>query len=161
MKKFIVLLTVLVMLVAVGCATQNMSVVLSRKGILGEKQIIQMNNGLSVEGFVQMRGFFTISITGEIKSERSLLFYWALKSEPDEIIATTLPYSKFRFVIDETKSVPTIEFCFTNHFLSRPYIEGFYGNLQNPNDVIMGDDLEVAIVRISSSTMAKEIYLPK
>jgi len=158
MRKIVLILLVCVCISCVGCGTENMRSVLSSKGVLGEHQMVQLNNGISVEGSVQMtRGFFNISVTGDIRSERSLLFYWVLR--PNEIIATTLPYSKFRFVIDETKSIPTIEFCFTNRFLSEPYIEDFDGDLQNPNDTIMGDNLEVAIVRISSSTMAKEIYI--
>ncbi|NMB92265.1 MAG: hypothetical protein GYA31_01390 [Parcubacteria group bacterium] len=157
------------MLIFIGCvpAKSELEPLLTKQEMMGEHSLAEIETGITTTGFINAKGFFDVVIYGEIKSEKSLLFYW--HRTPNEIIATTLPYSKFKFIIDETKNIPTVEFVFDIKNLDEerifPEIDDLalklvHGTV-NPNEIIMSKYLISAIIRISSTTLEKEIYLPK
>ncbi len=101
-------------------------------------------------------------IGGSVESGYKLQFYWEPKH--GEIIATALPYSMFRFIIDETKDIPTIEFIFDQDWLNDGMFSIDYGNsarYPNLNSFVLSDKMLLAKVRISRKTLEKEVYLPK
>jgi len=136
--------------------------VLSDAGLLGEHQLLMIERHRAVDDGSIYGQFFlgTGTITEKTGSSTNLQFYWEPKK--NEIVASTLPYSMFRFVLDETKNIPTIEFIFEEYWLNWTNPLGKALDVKNLNDFIMkGENLRVVIVKISKETMAKEIYLPK
>ncbi|MBU2036907.1 hypothetical protein KJ866_01725 [Patescibacteria group bacterium] len=104
------------------------------------------------------------SVSGNLVSERKLQFYWGRTAE--EFISTTLSYSMFRFVVDESKTVPTVEFVFDENWLNSKrtvYTESEKSNLNwwLADDQVRNDILRVAVVRISRKDLEKEVYLPR
>lgn len=84
---------------------------LADTGIFGVHQLRRIESFGSVTGSVRGSFFLGIgSVSGSTGPEFKLQFYWEPK--PGEIVVSSLPYSKFRFVIDESKQTPTIEFIF-------------------------------------------------
>ncbi len=134
-------------------------------GFLGEHSLIRVEKIKGVKG--DLSGSFFLgsgSIRGSMDTEFKLQFYWSPK--PKEILITSLPYSKFRFILDETKDIPTVNFIFDPEWLERPAFSDCPNCNNNPqylnfNDVLASKNLITAIVRISPSTLEKEIYLPK
>lgn len=103
-------------------------------------------------------------IQGSMTTEPALTFAW--EPREGEVVLTSLPLSKFRFVIDEEMVIPTVEFSFYDQWadeLSDPNPQQV--NEANPNDFLMGNvyfgGLKYVVVRISTPTLEKEIYLPK
>lgn len=134
-------------------------------GLLKAHTLRQIEQGNISSG--QIKGAFFLGIgrfDGSVAQERALQFYWG--RTPEEIFATTLPYSAFKFIIDESQTTPTIEFIFDEHWLNNQdyiYTESQKVNLHRWINVenLESGVLRVAIVRISKSTLEKEIYLPK
>lgn len=98
-------------------------------------------------------------------SEFKIQFYWEAKL--NEIIASSLPYRMFKFVIDQNRQVPTVEFLFDYNWLNdntlnenKTYRYDASDRL-NLNNFVMSNWLKVAVVRISMETLEKEVYLPK
>lgn len=129
-------------------------------GIMGEHEMRRIEQTGGASG--SLNGTFFLasgSITGSYNEERRLQFYWGRNER--EFFSTTLPYSKFRFLIEDTKSRPTVEFIFTDLWLHeriRPYREYEKVNL---NEWIKNGSLRLVQVRISSEDLENEIYLPK
>lgn len=134
---------------------------LADTNIFGEHQLKRIESFGSTTGSVGGSFFLGIgSVSGTIGSEFKLQFYWEPK--PNEIIVSSLPYSKFKFIVDEGKKIPTVEFIFQPQWLNaRFYAYDDTGAKLNLNNFIMYDRLGIAIVRISKETLEKEIYLPK
>jgi len=128
--------------------------------IFGEHQLKRIESFGSVTGSVKGNFFLGIgSVDGAIGSEFNLQFYW--EPRPDEIIISSLPYSKFKFIVYESKRIPTVEFIFEPQWLSANYYSYGAGDKLNLNDFVMSYRLKIATVRISKETLEKEIYLPK
>ncbi len=134
---------------------------LADTGIFGEHQLRHIESFGSVTGSVGGSFFLGIgSVSGSIGSEFKLQFYWEPKS--GEIVASSLPYSKFRFVVDPNKQTPTVEFLFdsrwTDNRTGRIYRDS---DKLNVNNFVMSSNLKIAVVKISKETLEKEVYLPK
>ncbi len=134
---------------------------LADTNIFGERQLKRIESFGSVTGSIKGSFFLGIgSVSGAIGSEFNLQFYWEPKS--NEIIASSLPYSKFKFIVDENKKIPTVEFIFEPWWLSSVGYSYGTGDKLNLNDFVMSSGrLKIAIVRISKETLEKEVYLPK
>lgn len=132
---------------------------LANTGIFGEHQLKRVESFGSVTGSVGGSFFLGIgSVAGTVGSEFRLQFYWEPK--PGEIVASSLPYSKFKFCVDPKKQIPTVEFIFDKHWLDTDAGE-VYGNVDNLNDFVMSKHLKLAVIKISGETLEKEVYLPK
>ncbi len=130
---------------------------LKDSGLFGEHSLMRIKSFGAVQGSIS--GNFFLGI-GSTSSKFKIQFHWSPK--PDEIIITSFPYSKFRFIIDETKNTPTIEFIFNQSWLNKETIGDYSeGNIPNLNDFFLSSNFELAKVRISKSVMEKEVYLPK
>lgn len=157
-KGLILLLFSLFVLINCGPSPKER---LASSGLFGEHELLRIENFGAIQGSISDSFFLgSGSINGSIGSEFKIQFYWSPK--PKEIIATALPYSKFRFIIDDTKKTPTIEFIFNYDWLNkktdRDYSEKTYPNL---NDFILDSTMELVRVKISRATLEKEVYLPK
>jgi len=132
-------------------------------GFFGEHQLKQrLERFGSIQGSVE-GGFFLGcgSVQGSIGSEFKLQFYWELK---DELLVSSLPYNKFRFILDESKRTPTIEFILEEGWIDIGEDTSRYSKYSKEKDfnaLIMSPHLIAARVRISKETMEKEVYLPK
>lgn len=132
-------------------------------GLFGQHNLHRIEKNVSLTGNISGPFFLGIgSVNGNLSTDRSLQFYWSPK--PGEIVATTLPYKKFRFVIDEARNIPSVEFIFTDSWLNegRSHIWSEKDKM-DLNDFLMSkySPLIIAVVRISKATMEKEVYLPK
>lgn len=138
---------------------------LSDIGLFGEHQILRIESFGTVRGSVSGSFFLGIgSVSGNIGSEYKLQFWWTPVS--GEIIATSLPYSAFLFVIDDTKKTPTVEFIFSPRWLNRQAgtqytIARREETKMNLNNFILSSKLMVVKVKISQATLEQEVYLPK
>jgi len=134
---------------------------LADTGIFGEHKLMRIESFGSVTGSVRGSFFLGIgSVSGSIGSEFKLQFYWEPK--PGEIVVSSLPYSKFRFVVDSNKQTPTIEFLFDSWWADETTGKAYrYNDKLNVNDFVMSGNLKIAVVRISKETLEKEVYLPK
>lgn len=155
-----VFLSLCLLFVVVGCGPSPKER-LKDSGLFGEHSLTRIESFGAVKGSVSGSFFLGIgSINGSLDSEFKIQFYWSPK--PGEIVATALSYSKFRFIIDETKHTPTVEFVFSDRWLNKrtdqDYSEKIYPNL---NDFVLSGNLELARVRISSAALEKEVYIPK
>ena len=130
-------------------------------GLFGEHKLNRIENFGAVEGSVHGAFFLGIgSISGTVGSEFKLQFYWEPK--PGEIVVTTLPYSKFRFIVDNTKEIPTVEFVFSDHYMNNGSYSVEESSKANLNTWTMDDRIMVvAVIKISKATLEKEVYLPK
>jgi len=147
-----------------GCDTRQE--VLQNSGIFGEHELARIEQVQSVNG--SLGGCFFLGtgfISGKIQTEHTLQFYWS--PEPNEYVVTSLPYNIFRFIIDETKDVPSVEFVFKEKWLNQEIdhfmIEGISESaIANLNSFILNPKaLSVAKIRISSRLLEEEIYLPQ
>ena len=124
-----------------------------KSGLPGEHSLARIESVGATAGKISGSFFLGTGSVNGPGAEEKLKFYWSPKR--GELIATTLSYSKFRFIIDETRVMPTVEFVFNGNCRvaeSDP----------NLNECVMDDYfLKLAKVRISSATLEKEIYLPK
>ena len=173
MKKFIgpVIAALFGIFCFVGLTTWFNSCVDSRKnqlqelGLFGQHDLRRIEQTSGLNGHMDGSFFLGIgSVSGDIVSERKLQFYWGRTA--DEFISTTLPYSHFRFVIDELKTTPTIEFIFDERYLDMDvlvYTESEKSNLNwwLDDDSVRKREFRVAVVRISRKDLEKEVYLPR
>ena len=138
---------------------------IKRAGVSGVHQLRRIIPVDEMTG--KIKGHFFLGggdISGEIFSGKQLQFYWGRNE--NERIATTMPYRMFLFIIDSTKTVPTVEFIFKESYLDQGDWKGRDGRDMdynpNPNSWLYNNEnLQQAIVRISKSDLEKEIYLPK
>ncbi|MFH1385887.1 MAG: hypothetical protein ABIG65_02480 [Patescibacteria group bacterium] len=138
---------------------------LQQLGLLGQHDLRRIEQTSGINGHMDGSFFLGIgSVSGNLVSERKLQFYWGRTAE--EFISTTLSYSMFRFVVDESKTVPTVEFVFDENWLNSKrtvYTESEKSNLNwwLADDQVRNDILRVAVVRISRKDLEKEVYLPR
>lgn len=149
--------------VLASCTERTIKEELSDTAIFGQHELVKTERTISGQGQFHGSFYFGIgSIEGNFNSGAGLLFFWSPK--PKELIACSLPFNKFNFVIDESRDIPTIEFVFNPLWLERKLgfeEEIFISKKANLNNFILSQALQVAVVRISQKTMEKEIYLPK
>src|SRR3989344_434099 len=148
--------------IVTGCYSPTPREQLADTGIFEEHRLKRIESFASVAGSVGGGFFLGIgSVRGSLGSEFKLQFYWEPKS--GEIVVSSLPYSKFRFIVDENKEVPTAEFVFDSRWVDNEtsYREYRKEEKLNPNSFVMSSRMEVVLVRISSKTLEKEVYLPK
>ncbi len=133
-------------------------------GLLGEHEVRRIEQVEGISGFIRGNFFLaTGSVSGSFSSQKMLQFFWGRTK--DEVFSTTLPYSHFKFIIDNAKRIPTIEFIYDKEWLRRtrdPYTEAQKANLNFflSDSFVRNRTLSVAIVRISQQDLEKEIYLP-
>jgi hypothetical protein len=167
MKKFYGgLIGALLLCVLCGACGEPNKKLFADTGIFGRHNLHRIEKSVSFTGNISGSFFLGIgSVDGSLNTDRSLQFYWSPK--PGEVVATMLPYKKFRFILDEARDIPSVEFVFTDFWLNHdsPFINTveLQRNKQNPNSLLMSKDspLVIAVVRISKPTMEKEVYLPK
>ncbi|MDP3784741.1 MAG: hypothetical protein Q8R12_01540 [bacterium] len=134
-------------------------------GLLGQHDLRRIEQTSGISGHMDGSFFLGIgSVSGNLSSQRQLQFYWG--RTPEEFVSTTLPYSRFRFIIDESKTVPTVEFVFDENWLNSNRAVYTESEKSNPNwwlddDNIRSYILRVAVVRISRKDLEKEVYLPR
>ncbi len=127
----------------------------------GEHSLRHIEHNEGTNG--SFRCFFGVS--GQVSSEQQLRFFW--NGPEGAVYATTLPYSKFRFEIDNSKETPTAEFAFTDRFLRKRAKHAFYPEAEiiNPNYLleraIYYKGLRAVVVRISEEDLKQEVYLPE
>ena len=152
-----------------GCDTRRNQ--LQEMGLLGQHDLRRIEQTSGISGHLGGSFFLGIgSVSGSFTSERKLQFYWGRTAE--EFVSTTLSYSMFRFVIDESKTVPTVEFVFDEDWLNTSrtsYSESERANLNfwldetvrartpSSREVLF----RIAVVRISRKDLEKEVYLPR
>lgn len=147
----------------VGCGEPRKDQ-LQQLGLLGQHDLRRIEQTSGISGHMDGKFFLGIgSVSGNLSSERQFQFYWGRTAE--EFISTTLPYSMFRFIVDESKTVPTIEFVFDGDWLNSKrwvYTESEKSNLNWwLDDVSLKNNiLRVAVVRISRKDLEKEVYSP-
>jgi len=135
---------------------------LKDSGIFGEHSIVRIESFGAVQDSVSGSFFLgTGSVNGSSSSEFKIQFFWSPK--PGEIIATALPSSQFRFIVDDGQDTPTIEFVFNDSWLNRKTYKdyGNRGKYPNLNEFLLSSDMALARVRISRSALEEEVYLPK
>ncbi|MEK7503022.1 MAG: hypothetical protein AAB556_01095 [Patescibacteria group bacterium] len=148
---------VLVFLASCGPARTHREQLLET-GMFKEHQLLRLENFGSVTGSVS-GGFFlgTGSVNGTVGSEYRLQFWWSPK--PGELVATTFPYQKFRFVVDDTLKAPSVEFLFDEGWLKSTWSYFDETEKYDLND-FMGY-IKVAKVKIPQKVLEEEIFLPK
>lgn len=168
MKRLFCLVAVALVGFLTGCGVPKKDQIqpqLQQLGLLGQHDLRRIEQTSGINGHLNGSFFLGIgSVSGNMASERKLQFYWGRTAE--EFISTTLPYSHFRFIVDEAKAVPTVEFIFDEIFLNswRPvYNES---EKSNPNwwlndASVRTMTLRVAVVRISRKDLEKEVYIPR
>ncbi len=136
---------------------------LQQVGLGGQHDLRRIKQVNGISGRLGGSFFLGIgSVSGNLSSERTLLFYWGRSAE--EFIPTTLPNSMFRFVIDESRIVPTVEFVFTREWLNSPKRAHVYTESEklglNLNQWLENNrNLKLAVVRISRKDFEKEVIL--
>ena len=162
MKRLFCLIALVGLLAGCGKPRKDQ---LQQLGLLGQHDLRRIEQTSGINGHMDGSFFLGIgSVSGNLVSERKLQFYWGRTAE--EFISTTLSYSMFRFVVDESKTVPTIEFTFDENWLNskrRAYTESDKSNLNwwLSYDQVRNNILRVAVVRISRKDLEKEVYLPR
>lgn len=159
-SKFKIIVSLLSLLFfTTGCGTATVEEQLQDMGLFGEHFLMRMESFGAVTGSVSGKFFLgSGSVNGTIGSEFKLQFYWEPK--PNVIIATSLPYSEFRFVIDESKTTPTVEFVFSEWWLKKRNFSVRERERFNLNRLLKRR-LILVIIRISTDTLEQEVYLPK
>ncbi|MCX6778719.1 MAG: hypothetical protein NTU97_00615, partial [Candidatus Magasanikbacteria bacterium] len=119
-------------------------------------------------GFLGQRVLHRIIQTDERMPSRVFLniglqrlqFYWGRTS--GEYVSTVLPCSSFRFVIDESKAVPTVEFIFDEDWLNLNRAVYTESQKSNPNlwfEPQNVGNLSVVLVRMSQKDFERETDL--
>jgi len=146
------------MILVSGCT--NLSKELADTGLFGEHSLGRIESFSAVTGSVSGSFFLGCGdVNGSIGSEFRLQFHWSPK--PNVLVVTSLPYSKFRFMIDESKDIPTVEFVFPECWNRNCSGKIVQESKKLDLNYWINDGVVVAIVKISMATMEKEIYLPK
>ena len=160
-KFFSLILLVLLSTACSGGPTHKEQ--LTSFGALGEKKVHRMDRLPSQSGSIAGGFFFgSGAFSGSTSTVMTLIFYWEPK--PDQIIASQVPYSKFRIFVDEKYDQPTVEFMFNDSWLDQPAnLAGSENSLYESriSDYVASEYLDYAKIHISKKTMASEIYLPK
>lgn len=162
MKKM--LFFVIMVVFSVGCRESRRDQ-LKELGLFGQHNLRWIEQTSGFNGHMESKFFLgTGSESGSMVAERKLQFYWGRTD--DEFISTTLPYSHFRFIVDESKSVPTVEFIFDERYLRKDvsvYTDSEKSNLNwwLDDESVRKRELRVAVVRISRKNLEKEVYLPR
>lgn len=172
MKKFLLVGFLVLALLLASCGPSYPPVSFkeyySGTWLVGEHNLRYMERSQALEGNLSGNIFF---VAGSLSTEPALTFAWEPK--PGNVVITTLPLASFSFIIDETKTTPTIELVFyestrtnvLNENTGQPgwgIISPGAVKAENPNNIIPGgfDGLKMVIVRISTATLEREIYLP-
>lgn len=138
---------------------------LEKAGILSQGKL----SGSMIGGLLSFGG----SIEGSERSEHNLMYYWVDKD--GSIVPTCLPYSKFRFKIDNTITEPTATLVFKSTLLNEyvggeiPYktfidnkqqiVNAFIVDSHNLNTIIYGDQFIEAVISISMADFQRGVYL--
>ena len=161
-KKLFLVMVLLLGLVGflLGCGVSHKD--LEKIGVLGEYQLRHIERTTGGNSY----GSFFLGI-GSVSGNTGdrLRFYWGRTL--DEIMPTTLPYNLFRFIIDESKKVPTVRFVFDESLLSVTDSVDYVSKAMKENpgwlfseeSVKRGYILSV-VIKISQETLEKEVYLP-
>jgi len=163
MKKSLLILLFIPALL--NCSVASNKENLKDVGIFGQHELRRIEQIEGINGKISGNFFLGCgSLAGNITNERRLQFSWG--RTPDEFIVTTLPFSMFRFVIDDSKKVPTVEFIFDKSWLDSKWHNLNESEKSNPNswlddEYIRNHYFRVAIVRISKQDFEKEVFLPK
>lgn len=137
---------------------------LQQLGLLNQLDLRRIEQTSGINGHYDGSFFLgSGSISGDQTLEKNLQFYWGRTA--DEVISTTLPYSHFRFIIDDYKLVPTIEFVFDEKWLNSAhavYTESQKSNLNLwlSDEMVRERNLRVAVVRISQEDFENMVYSP-
>jgi hypothetical protein len=128
-------------------------------GVMGEHTISLLSNEPAIHGSMQGSFFFGCGgVSGTTSTENTLRFSWTIK--PNQYLFTTIPEKQVQVVIDSTKDVPTVEFKFNEKYIQGKSVLSEKSKI-NPNRLF--DDswlFEIAIIRISQSTLEHESCLP-
>lgn len=139
-----------------SCEQKSNKEVLLSTGIFSIHKLHRIKHITEASGYITGSLLFTIS--GSVQNQPELQFYWEYKQ--GEIFATSLQYSKLKFVIGDSLAVPTVEFVFKESFLNR-IDDGETALTKNFNNLIDYSTIELAIVKLSPKDLEQEIYLPK
>jgi hypothetical protein len=154
--------------VLVGCKsadTRTFYQKMEKVGLLGQHQLYR--NELPSEMNVRKLGGYFISSYKEsegVKSDRRLEFFW--ERVPREVISTTLPLSKIRFVVDEARRIPTIRFVFSKDVTISAFDSNDLrdGTRMDPNlwltDRFYSKEFDYAVVWISQDDLNEVVLLP-
>jgi len=141
-----------------GCI--NISEKLADTGLFGEHSLNRMESLSAITGSLEGSFFLGCGdLNGSLESYSRLQFYWSPK--PNVLVVSSLPYSKLRFIIDESKDVPTIEFVFPEIWKKNASDEVITESRKLDLNYWVNTGTVVAIVKISTATIREEIYLPK
>lgn len=149
----------MVILFSVGCATRGEQ--------LKDCHIMQENYVHRIEqvgGVGGLSGWFKIGLfksSAKLNGEPRLKIFWG--RGPDEVYSTTLPYSMFKFVIDDTKEVPTVRFVFDERWLRDHRPEYTASDLENPNCFLKATEpcesvLKLVVVCLSRKDLESKVY---
>ncbi len=129
---------------------------LAERGLTGEHEVKRTEKFIGISGSFS-GGFFlgSGSINGSVGSVPSTGFYW--EAGPNEIVYTSWPTTGFRIIIDPEKTVPTIEFVFSEWWKNRREERM---DARNVNGYLQVNTVDLIVVRISQETLEKEVYLP-
>ncbi len=153
MRMLCLQLLVSIALISTSCGVRTMEYELGQTGILDQHPIIQAP--------VTKSFFISVGdIASTAASEREIQFSWEIR--PGEMISTKLPYRKLRFIIEDSKDTPTVEFVFYWGFLKQGGQYPHDIRARHPNEYIQNsENLEFAQIRISQRTLDNETSLPK
>lgn len=137
---------------------------LNEGGYYKENPVFALNKESEARG--SFSGYFSLlgtgNIQGEYKQGSHLQFSWGRNEK--EFFVTTLPYEEFRFIIDDSKDIPTVKFVFDKDWLNRDAVDFGRQDLQNANALLqkIPKYCHVGIeIRISSKDLQNEPALPK
>ena len=181
MRKTFFSIVLLLSALSLGCSSRYTAPIkeyLKDSGIFGQHRLIRIDRFVGISG--NLSGLFfmgTGSMNGSIDTNYKLQFWWKPTSE--KIVATSLPYEKFAFFVDnEIGNVPISEFVFDPAWLDQEYwyevgvmpvrtheeaekdIQ-YLVNTIKANQNLSMEHILVVNVRISQATLEKEVFLPK
>lgn len=96
----------------------------------------------------------------DLDAQPRLRIFWdksPAANTPDELIATTLPYSVYVFVLDETKANPTVEFVFDKGGQNKRVC---HPNQWLDDDAVRTGKLCQVILRLNRKTLEDGVYDP-
>lgn len=157
MKKILILMTVLILLITIGCTPLeetpgNGQMSITEKILSGEHLLQKMDSSKATES--QSRGDFFL-FAGEYKSRTDskikIIFSWQM-NEPDSIYAiSSLDMTKIRIKFDNKIKSPTILF---------KWEQGCYEQSDPQIQYLMDNKVIYAIVTIQEKDWPKDIKLP-
>ncbi len=157
MKKILILMTVLILLITIGCTPleetpDNRQMPITEKILSGEHLLQKMDSSKATES--QSRGDFFL-FAGEYKnrtdSKIKIIFSWQM-NEPDSIYAiSSLDMTKIRIKFDNKIKSPTILF---------KWEQSCYEQSDPQIQYLMDNKVIYAIVTIQEKDWPKDIKLP-